>query len=134
MKEFKEFAEELPKEVVERIVKLWLERKNFGKPENYDAYGKSSGSCGETIEIFLKVNGDKIEDAKFFTKGCVTIVVCGSIVTELVKNKSLEEAMKIRSIDIIDEIGGLPEDELHCAIIAENALKEAIKSIKSYSK
>ena len=131
MKEFKEFAEELPREVVEKIVKLWLERKNFGKPSNYDAYGKSSGSCGESIEIFLKVNGDKIEDAKFFTNGCVTIVVCGSVVTELVKNKSLEEAMKIRSIDIIDEIGGLPEDELHCAIIAENALKEAIKS---YSK
>ncbi len=131
MKEFKEFAEELPREVVEKIVKLWLERKNFGKPSKYNAYGKSSGSCGESIEIFLKVNGDKIEDAKFFTKGCVTIVVCGSVVTELVKNKSLEEAMKIRSIDIVDEIGGLPEDELHCAIIAENALKEAIKS---YSK
>ncbi len=131
MKEFKEFAEELPREVVEKIVKLWLERKNFGKPSNYNAYGKSSGSCGESIEIFLKVNGNKIEDAKFFTKGCVTIVVCGSVVTELVKNKSLEEAMKIRSIDIVDEIGGLPEDELHCAIIAENALKEAIKS---YSK
>ncbi|RLG53834.1 MAG: hypothetical protein DRN95_09180, partial [Candidatus Hydrothermarchaeota archaeon] len=60
MKEFKEFAEELPREIVEKIVKLWLERKNFGKPSNYDAYGKSSGSCGESIEIFLKVNGDKI--------------------------------------------------------------------------
>ena len=134
MKELKEFANELPKEVVERIVKLWLEKKNFGKLKDYDGYGKSTGSCGETIEIFLKINGNKIEDAKFFTDGCVTSVVCGSITAELAKNKSIEEVLKIRSIDIIDELGGLPEEEIHCAIIAENALKEAISSIKSYTK
>ena len=129
--ELKEFADKLPKETIEKIVKIWLERKNFGKMDNFDAYGKCTGECGETIEIYLKINNGRIKKSSFYTEGCVAAVVCGSVLTQMIKGKGLKEAEKIRSIDIIDEIGGLPEEEIHCAVVAENALKEAIRS---YSK
>jgi len=79
------------------------------------------------MEICLKVRDSRVMNASFWTDGCGTTIASGSMVTELAKGKSVLEAQKIRQQDILDALGGLPEDSLHCALLAANTLKEAIK-------
>ncbi|MFC2000826.1 iron-sulfur cluster assembly scaffold protein, partial [Chloroflexota bacterium] len=75
----------------------------------------------------LKVRGDKIEDISFWTDGCGTTIATGSMVTELAKRKSVAQVSRITQQDVLDALGGLPEDSVHCALLATNTLKAAVR-------
>ncbi len=105
--------------------------RNVGKIENPDGVGKVGNIvCGDVMWIYIKVekkNGKEIiKDIKFQTFGCVAALATTSILTELVKDKSLEEALKIEKGDVVESLGGLPNIKLHCSLLAVDALSEAI--------
>jgi len=102
--------------------------RNMQKIENENGYASNTGQCGDTIEIWLKVANEVIEEIAFKSDGCEITQASGSMVTELAKGKSISDALKINPLQLIDALGGLPDDHIHCAYLATNALHEAIKN------
>jgi len=91
-------------------------------------------SCGDVLKIYIKVKDNKITDIKFETLGCAAAIAVSSITTEMVKGKTLEEALKISKQDIAKELGGLPPAKMHCSNLAEEALRIAIENFKEKNK
>ncbi len=111
----------------ETVIDHAMNPRNVGGMGNADGFGRVTGSCGDTMEIWLRVRNGIIADATFLTDGCGTSIASGSMVTELVKGKSIPQAQKVTQQGVLDALGGLPEDSLHCALLAAETLKEAIK-------
>ncbi|MDY7033832.1 MAG: iron-sulfur cluster assembly scaffold protein [Thermodesulfobacteriota bacterium] len=111
----------------EEVVNRWLNPKNIGKMDNPDGHGKITGPCGDTMEVSLNVKNNRIVHAMFLTDGCGTTIAAGSMITDLAIGKSMEQAFRISQEMVLDALGGLPEDSVHCALLASNTLKEAIK-------
>jgi nitrogen fixation NifU-like protein len=111
----------------ETVIDHAMNPRNIGILQNADGFGRVTGSCGDTMEIWLKVRNGAIEDINFMTDGCGTSAASGSIVTEMAKGKSLTEAQGIGQQDVLDALGGLPEESEHCALLASNTLKVAIR-------
>ena len=110
----------------ETVIDHSMNPRNVGNLEDADGFARITGPCGDTIEIWLKVENDKIRDATFWTDGCVTTIAAGSMVTELAKGKSVLETQRITQQDVLNALGGLPEESAHCALLAANTLREAI--------
>lgn len=106
--------------------------RNLGALERADGFARVTGPCGDTMEIWLKVWGGVITEVTFMTDGCGTSIASGSMVTELARGKTIGEALRIGQGDVLDALGGLPEDSCHCALLAANTLKEAIKDYFTY--
>ena len=119
--------EDMKRVYSEKTIDHFLNPRNLGKIPAPDGVGKITGLHGNTMEIYLKVKDGRVMNASFWTDGCGTAIASGSMVTELAKGKSVLEAQKITQQDILDALGGLPEDSLHNALLAANTLKEAIK-------
>jgi len=100
--------------------------QNVGELTPADGEAQGFGSCGDTLEIFLRICDEYIEDIRYMPHGCVYTVACGSAMSVLAKGRSIESALSIEPTDIEKELGGLPEDHLHCARLAVNSLGEAI--------
>jgi len=140
--EFGESFKELEQSVMEDMRQVYTEKtidhflnpRNLGRIPAPDGFARITGPCGDTMEICLKVSGDKIVNASFWTDGCGTTIASGSMVTELAKGKSVTEALKITQRDVLDALGGLPEDSLHCALLAANTLREAVKDFLAFKK
>ena len=109
-------------------IDLFLQKKNYGVIKNVQGYGKFTGSCGNSMEIYLKIKDDKICDAKFITDGSEATVICGSIVTSLSIGRKIQDVMTITSQDILNKLGGLPKKNEHCSVLAENAIKQALRN------
>ena len=106
----------------------WQNPKYRGKIENYDVHVSVTGTCGDTMEIFLKIdNNGNVLDASYITDGCGTSNVCGSFAAELAINKKIEEIADITEKDILAKLGTIPQDEQHCATLAAGTLHEALK-------
>jgi len=101
--------------------------RNVGDMNDVDGFARVTGPCGDTMEIWLKVKNDTVADATFMTDGCGPSIASGSMVTELTKGKHVREARKISQRDVLSALGGLPEESQHCALLATNTLKEAIR-------
>ena len=99
---------------------------NMGRLAEPDAYGIVHGWCGDTMEIYLRLDEESVKEATFVTDGCGPSVACGSMLTRMVQGMSLEEASGIRPEDLIVALDGLPEDSVHCAELAVKTLWEAI--------
>lgn len=99
---------------------------NMGRMAEPDAYGIVHGWCGDTMEIYLRLDKESVKEATFVTDGCGPSVACGSMLTRMVQGMSLEEASGIRPEDLIVALDGLPEDSVHCAELAVKTLWEAI--------
>jgi nitrogen fixation NifU-like protein len=99
---------------------------NMGRMAGPDAYGIVHGWCGDTMEIYLRLDEESVKEATFVTDGCGPSVACGSMLTRMVQGMSLEEASGIRPEDLIVALDGLPEDSVHCAELAVKTLWEAI--------
>lgn len=105
--------------------------RNVGEIENADAVGEStSSSCGDSMKIWLNIRDGIIEDVKFKTFGCGAAIASSSMATEMIKGKTIDEALKLTSQKIADELGGLPEQKLHCSVLATEALKKAIEDYR----
>jgi nitrogen fixation NifU-like protein len=100
--------------------------RNFGRLEPADGQARGVGTCGDSIEIFLAVNGQRIKEVRHIPNGCAYTIACASAVTTLVSGRSLEEILKLTADDLAAELGGLPEDHRHCAALAINTLGEAV--------
>ena len=116
------------------IVQLFYNPKNWSRPpdKEIDVSQAYTGPCGDTIQFFLKINDDIIENASFITDGCIAAVTTASQTTLLIKGKSLNFAEKLKAKVIDSALEGLPKDHKHCAKLALRALKGAIKKYKKY--
>jgi len=118
---------EMRKKYSETVVEHSMDPRNLGELEDANGFARVTGPCGDTMSIWLKINGDTIINASFMTDGCGTTIASGSMVTEMVKGKKISEAQKITQSDVLDALGGLPQESEHCALLAANTLKAAIK-------
>ncbi len=129
--DFEEWREKFIKQVrsvySDKTIDLFLRSKDNRKIDSPDGFAKVTGADGHTMEIFLKVNNGKITDSSFQTNGCRAYMASGGMVAEMIKGESIDKIGKLTSQDIIDALGGLPKENEHCALLAINTLKEALK-------
>ena len=118
---------EMRKIYTETVIDHAMNPRNVGDMEDADSFGRVTGPCGDTMQIWLKVNDDTITNASFLTDGCGTTIASGSMVTEMAKGKSISQALNISQQDVLAALGGLPEESRHCALLAANTLKEALR-------
>lgn len=105
--------------------------RNMGKIKDADGIGKvGNPTCGDVMAIYIKVKNNIISDIKFQTFGCAAAIASSSIATELVKGKTIDEAMKLTREDVARELGGLPDVKMHCSNLASDALHKAINDYK----
>lgn len=112
-----------------KVIELFLNPKNVGEIENPDGVAtEGSPACGDMVTVYLKVDREslRIVDVKFKSFGCASNIATASIVTEMVKGKTLDEAKKITWKEVVEEIGGLPKVKIHCSVLAVDALQAAI--------
>jgi nitrogen fixation protein NifU and related proteins len=101
--------------------------RNMGEIENPDGVGEvKNPACGDTMRLFIKVEADRIIDARFLTFGCGPAIAASSITTEMVKGKTVEEALAISNKSIAEALGGLPPTKIHCSLLAEKAIRAAV--------
>ncbi len=118
--------EETRVEFGEKAYHRWRHPKYVGKMDLPDGHARITGTCGDTIEIFLRFKDNRVTAASFLTDGCGSSLVCGSYAAELATGKSPEELADISGKTILDILGGLPEDYEHCAFLAAEALRQAV--------
>ena len=134
--DFEKTADELQASVMEdarkiyseKVIERWLNPKNLGKIKKPDGFARIKGPCGDTMQISFRVKDNRISKIKFITDGCASSIASGSMATELAQGKKLEEAAEISQQKILKTLKGLPEESVHCALLASNTLKEAIRN------
>ena len=126
--------EEMRKVYSEIAIDHAMNPRNVGNMESADGFAKITGPCGDTMEVWLKISNETIIEATFMTDGCGTSIASGSMVTEMAKEKSIIEARKISRQDVLGALGGLPEESQHCALLAANTLRAAIRDYLAMKK
>ncbi len=116
----------------DKVKEAFANPKNVGFIENADGVGKvGNAACGDIMEISLKIEDDRIVDAKFRTFGCAAAIATSSTATEMVKGMTLDEALNLTNAEVLEELEGLPPQKIHCSVLAEEAIKEAINDYRS---
>ncbi|MCD5390426.1 Fe-S cluster assembly scaffold protein NifU [candidate division NPL-UPA2 bacterium] len=119
----------------QKVMEHFQNPRNVGEIENPDGIGHVGNPvCGDIMELYIKVENNIIVDAKFKTFGCGAAIATSSMVTELVKGKTVDEALKISNRAVAEALGGLPRIKMHCSILAEQALRSAIDDYLKKSK
>jgi nitrogen fixation NifU-like protein len=118
----------------DKVMEHFRNPRNVGEMENPDGVGRVGDPiCGDVMELYIKVKDGIIVDAKFKTFGCAAAIATSSMVTDMVKGKSVEEALKISNKAVVEALNGLPPAKVHCSVLAEDALKAAIENYLSNS-
>jgi len=129
--ELGKIAEELQKEIWAGYSEIVIDHaqnpRNLGSIHDADGLASVTGPCGDTMQIWLRVRNGVIKQATFWTDGCGTTIAAGGMVTELAKEKTIANALRVSQQDVLDALGGLPEESVHCALLAANTMKEAAK-------
>ena len=119
----------------EKVLDHFANPRNVGEIKDADGIGEVGNiTCGDMMTFYIKVKNDKLEDVKFKTFGCGAAIAVSSMVSEIAKGKTLDEAMKITNKDVAEELGGLPENKMHCSNLGADALKKAIINYKEKEK
>ena len=114
------------KDFGQKAFERWRNPSHMRPMERPDGYGRIAGTCGDTMEIFLRFKEGRVAEASFLTDGCGPSMICGSLAAELAHGKDPDELAEITEEAILEAIGGLPNDDRHCALLAANTLWEAI--------
>ena len=110
------------------VMDHFMHPRNVGEIENPDGVGQvGNAKCGDIMKMYLKIRDNVIQDVKFETFGCGSAIASSSMATEMIKGKTVEEALAISNKDVVDALGGLPAHKLHCSVLAEEAIKSAVK-------
>lgn len=116
----------------ESVMEVFRNPKNVGEIENPDGVGTvGNASCGDIMQISLKIENDVIVDAKFKTFGCAAAIATSSTATEMIKGMTIDEALKVTNKKVVEALGGLPSQKLHCSVLAEEGIKKAIEDYKA---
>ncbi|NLN83105.1 MAG: Fe-S cluster assembly scaffold protein NifU [Firmicutes bacterium] len=119
-------------EYTDKVMDHFQNPRNMGKIDNPSAVGEvGNATCGDIMRIYLDIEEDVIKDVKFQTYGCGAAIATTSIMTELVKGKKLEDALKVTNANVAEELGGLPPVKMHCSNLAADALQAAIEDYKN---
>ena len=112
----------------EKVMDHFTNPRNVGEMENADGVGTvGNAKCGDIMQMFIKVENDIIVDVKFKTFGCGAAIATSSMATELVKGKSIEDALRLTNSAVVEALEGLPPVKVHCSLLAEEAIKAAIQ-------
>ena len=115
----------------DKVMDHFMNPRNMGEIEEADGVGEvGNPACGDVMKLYLKIEGDIIVDAKFKTFGCGAAIASSSMTTELIKGKTIDEALRISNEAVAEALGGLPPAKQHCSVLAEDALKEALEDYK----
>lgn len=118
-----------------KVIEHFSNPHNQGKIEDADAVGEAGNiKCGDVMKIYLKIDKDKIKDIKFETLGCAAAIATSSMMTDLVKGKAIDDAMKVTEKDIVDSLGEIPPVKYHCSVLAIKALHDGIEKYKERNK
>lgn len=119
----------------EKVMDLFMHPINAGKMENPDGVGEvGNPRCGDIMKIYLRIKDDRIEDVSFETFGCASAIASSSMVTEMVKGLTIDEALAISNKDVVKALGGLPPQKIHCSLLAEEGIQAAIEDYRSKQK
>ncbi len=111
----------------EKVMDHFTHPRNVGEIENADGVGTvGNAKCGDIMQIFIKVENNIIVDVKFKTFGCGAAIATSSMATELIKGKSIDDALKLTNSAVVEALEGLPPVKIHCSVLAEEAIKAAI--------
>ncbi|ACI19665.1 Fe-S cluster assembly scaffold protein NifU [Dictyoglomus thermophilum] len=112
----------------EKVLEHFMNPRNVGEIENADGVAQvGNPKCGDVMKMYLKIENGVIVDVKFKTLGCGAAIATSSIATEMIKGKTIEEALKITNKAVTEALDGLPPNKLHCSVLAEEAIKAAIE-------
>ncbi len=116
----------------EKVMDVFKNPKNVGEIENPDGIGTvGNASCGDIMQISLRIENDIIKDAKFKTFGCAAAIATSSTATDMIIGMTIEEALQVTNKKVVECLGGLPSQKLHCSVLAEEAIKKAIEDYQS---
>ena len=111
----------------EKVMDHFSNPRNVGVIENADGIGEvGNAKCGDIMKIYLKIEGDRIQDVKFNTFGCGSAIASSSMATELIKGKKLSKAQELTNKAVAEALDGLPPHKIHCSVLAEEAIQAAI--------
>ncbi|MEM2192691.1 MAG: iron-sulfur cluster assembly scaffold protein [Candidatus Hadarchaeales archaeon] len=126
-----EYTERSLLKYTEKVLELFRNPKNMGEMENPTiTVTEGDPQCGDMFKMFLKIENNRIVDAKYLSFGCAANIATGSATTELIKGKTVDEAEKITIKEIVESLGGLPTLKMHCATLAYRTLKKAIQEYR----
>lgn len=113
----------------EKVMNEFRSPSNVGEVENANAVGEvGNASCGDIMKISMRIEDGIVREVKFLTYGCAAAVATSSVATRMIAGKTVDEALALTNRDVIDELGGLPAQKIHCSVLAEGAIKAAIKN------
>lgn len=113
------------------VMDHFMHPHNLGEIKDADAVGEAGNAvCGDVMYLYLKVKDNKIKDIKFKTLGCAAAIATSSMVTDMAKGKTIDQALEITNKQVAEELGGLPSIKMHCSVLAQQALKNAIEDYR----
>lgn len=119
----------------QKVMDHFMNPRNVGEIPDADGIGmEGNPTCGDAMQIFIKVENDRIVDAKFKTFGCGAAIAVSSMITEMIKGKTIDEALQISKETVAQELGGLPPQKMHCSNLGADALRKAIEDYRSKKK
>ena len=111
------------------VMDHFMHPRNVGEIENPDGVGQvGNAKCGDIMKMYLKIRDNVIQDVKFETFGCGSAIASSSMATEMIKGKTIDQALAVTNRQVVDALGGLPAHKLHCSVLAEESIKSAIKN------
>lgn len=111
----------------EKVINEFRNPQNMGEMDDANAVGTvGNATCGDIMKIYMKIEDNIIKDVSFQTFGCTAAIATSSIATSMIKGKTVDEALKLTNAEVVEKLGGLPPQKLHCSVLAEEAIKAAV--------